>query len=413
LVEQEKKEDWRGLDDDGRAFLAQALGEGAPVAQARATSATGALTTQPSSLEEALESPAGSAAPLLELLEAAIQAGASDLHLSTGGVPHLRVNGALRPIAGAPVSDPHSLEVALHSILTHEQSTALRVSGDLDLGFSLPFNGTHRRFRASMFRQASGLAAAIRVVPALIPPIEQLGLPPVVKRFVRLSSGLVIVTGPTGSGKSTTLAAMVEEINSARAAHIVTIEDPVEYEYTSKASVIHQREVGIDTVSFANALRHALRQDPDVILIGELRDLETIRIALTAAETGHVVFATLHSVDASNAVNRLIDVFPPEQQAQIRSQLALSLEGCLSQRLLPGVNGGLVAATEVLVATTGVRNLIREGKAHQVPTMLETGGEVGMHTFDQSLASLVQQGLISIDTARAAATATFGNRLQP
>lgn len=374
--------DWNQLDDDGRAFLSAALSE-VETAAGHETPATGRLA---------------------ELLDAAVAARASDLHLSAGLAPHLRISGVLRPMAGAKALAPAELRDLLHAALTPEQRSVLTASGDLDAGLTLGSEGgVPRRFRASLFRQSGTLAAAIRIVPTEIPPLDALGLPPVITRFVELRSGLVLVTGSTGSGKSTTLAAMIEHVNRSRADHIVTVEDPIEYRYTPVLSVVTQREVGADTQSFATALRHALRQDPDVILIGELRDLETIRIALTAAETGHLVFATLHSSDTTSAINRVVDVFPSDQQAQIRSQLALSIEGCISQRLLPGLNGALVPATEVMVATSAVRNLIREDKVHQLRSVLETGGDVGMHTFDQSLATLVLGRRVDLTVARGAA----------
>jgi len=377
--------DWRTLDDDGRAFLAQALASHAPPPN---DTPPGEVTGQ-----------------LAELLRRAMAAGASDLHLSAGCRPHLRVRGVLRPMDSSPVLDAATVHELANGPLGPEQRRQLATTGDLDTSLTLGDGdgGAAQRFRANLFRQSGALAAAIRIVPGTIPSLESLGLPPRVSRFADLGSGLVLVTGPTGSGKSTTLAALIEQVNRSRPAHIVTIEDPVEYRYTPDRALIQQREVGSDTGSFATALRQALRQDPDVILIGELRDLETIRTALTAAETGHLVLATLHSADATSAVNRVIDVFPADQQAQIRSQLALSLEGCISQRLLPGPQGALAAVTEVLVATGAVRNLIREDKVHQLRSVLETGGEAGMHTFDQSLARLVRQRVLDPAVARGAA----------
>ena len=340
---------------------------------------------------------------LISLLDAAVNAEASDLHLSADLPPHLRVNGVLRPLAGAGSFTAAELASILDEVLTVEQRNELTTAGDLDCGFTVLGDDGPQRFRASVFRQSGTVAAAIRIVPSQIPTMDSLGLPPRVRGFVEQASGLVLVTGPTGSGKSTTLAAMIDEVNRSRVAHIVTVEDPIEYRYTPSLSVIQQREVGTDTASFAAALRRALRQDPDVILIGELRDLETIQIALTAAETGHLVLATLHSSDATSAVNRVIDVFPAAQQAQIRSQMALSVSGCVSQRLLPRPDGALVAATEVMVANSAVRSLIRESKVHQLRSVLETGGDLGMHTFDQSLASLVRSGRLDLTVARGAA----------
>ncbi|MDW3221148.1 MAG: PilT/PilU family type 4a pilus ATPase [Acidimicrobiales bacterium] len=370
-------EDWRTLDDDGRAFLADALaGTGEPT--------DGRLT---------------------ELLDAALAADASDLHLSAGTVPHVRVRGELRPLAGSTPLAAADLATMLNAPLSLDQRQLLSARGDLDTALDLSgTNPGNRRFRASIFRQSGSLAAAIRLVPDTIPALDDLGLPAAVRRFTALTSGLVLVTGPTGSGKSTTLASMIQEINQSTRSHIVTIEDPIEYRHVPLQSVIQQREVGGDTESYVAALRGALRQDPDVILIGELRDLDTIRVALTAAETGHVVFATLHSSDATSAVNRIIDVFPGDQQAQIRSQLALSLEGSISQRLVPSTSESLVPATEVMTATSAVRNLIRSDKVHQLPSILETGGDDGMHTFDQSLAGLVRRGAVDPLVARTVAS---------
>ncbi len=385
--------DWRTLDDDGRAFLARALASsGLPD--------DGHPSSSPDS------GPGEVRGWLAELLQTAVAAGASDLHLSAGCRPYLRRGGILRPLDGAPVLDAATVRDLVTGPLAVDQRHELAATGDLDTSLTLGGDRVGaQRFRANLFRQSGALAAAIRIVPSRIPSLESLGLPARIARFADLGSGLVLVTGPTGSGKSTTLAALIEQVNRSRPAHIVTIEDPVEYRYTPDQALIQQREVGSDTGSFATALRQALRQDPDVILIGELRDLETIRTALTAAETGHLVFATLHSADAPSAVNRVIDVFPADQQAQIRSQLALSLEGCVSQRLLPGrADGGpLTAVTEVLVATGAVRNLIREDKVHQLRSVLETGGEAGMHSFDQSLARLVRLRVLDVVVARGAA----------
>lgn len=370
-------EDWRSLDDDGRAFLAGALaGTGEPADER-----------------------------LAELLDAAVATGASDLHLSAGSVPYVRVRGDLRPLAGSAVLAAGDLTALLNAPLSIDQRQLLAARGDLDTALDRRGpNPGNRRFRASIFRQSGSLAAAIRLVPDVIPALDDLGLPAAVRRFTSLTSGLVLVTGPTGSGKSTTLASMIQEINQSTRSHIVTIEDPIEYRHAPLQSVIQQREVGRDTESYVTALQAALRQDPDVILIGELRDLDTIRVALTAAETGHVVYATLHSGDATSAVNRIIDVFPGHQQSQIRSQLALSLEGSISQRLVPSTSGTLVPATEVMAATSAVRNLIRSDKVHQLPSVLEMGGDDGMHTFDQSVAALVRRGAIDPLVARTIAS---------
>ncbi len=400
MVDSSLDDGWQTLDDDGRDFLAQALSE----------IDDGATDSPGRSAIEAV----GVDGRFAELLQLAVASGASDLHLSAGLAPHLRIDGALAPLDGHPPLSAADLASLIGAVLDPEQRRELDSTGDLDLGLTIAESGEPggggsggpdrtRRFRASVFRHSGALAAAVRVVPDSIPSLDSLGLPAVAAAMAKLPSGLVLVTGPTGSGKSTTLAAMVETVNRERAAHIVTIEDPIEYRYTSSRSIIQQREIGADTQSFAGALRRALRQDPDVILIGELRDLETIRIALTAAETGHLVFATLHSADTSSAVTRIIDVFPAEQQAQIRAQLALSLQGCISQRLLPSVEGGLLPATEVMVATAAVRSLIRDSKLHQLQSMLETGADVGMYSFDQSLASLVRHRRLALSVARGAA----------
>lgn len=365
-------EDWEGLDADGRAWLSAAL------------PAAGLADPGRPSPTERVE-PADHR--LTVLFELASSLGASDVHLAAGTQPHLRIRGDLRPVRDVGVVSGPELESFLLSLIGPAQRETLRDTGDLDAALHLVGDSGPLRIRASLFRQAGTLAAAFRLVPVTIPSLEELGLPPIVRRFADLDHGLVLVTGRTGSGKSTTLAAMIETINRSRPAHVVTVEDPIEYQYTPALSVIQQREVGIDTKSFSVALRHALRQDPDVILLGELRDLDTIRTALTAAETGHLVLATLHSGDASGAIHRIIDVFPADQQSQIRSQLALSLEGILSQSL-ERRGDRLVPVTEVMVATGAVRNLIRDDKVHQLRSVIETGVDDGMHTMEQSRAAV-------------------------
>ncbi len=388
-----QRDDWLGLDDESRAFLTATLGA---TELSHLPSAVAASDGAPdrSPLPEAV---AGVA--LGDLLAATVQSRASDLHLAAGQPPHVRIQGVLRPLAGIAPLSPLQIDAMLVSQLDLDQQQHLRTYGDLELALTA---GPHR-FRVAIFRQSSSLAAAMRLIPSTTPDLDQLGLPPAVRNFADHSSGLVLVTGRTGSGKSTTLAAAIEHINRTRSAHIITIEDPVEYRYTPKRSVIQQREVGADTVSFATALRHALRQDPDVILLGELRDLETISTALTAAETGHLVFATLHSSDATGSITRIVDAFPEGQQPQVRAQLALSIRGCLSQQLVPGVDGRLLLVSEVLVATSGIRAMIRDQKVHQLHAALETGGAEGMHTFDQSLAAAVRNGRITLDVARSVA----------
>ncbi|MCA1710632.1 MAG: type IV pilus twitching motility protein PilT [Actinobacteria bacterium] len=288
------------------------------------------------------------------------------------------------------------MEKLIRSVLTPEQAATFDREHELDFSFTWDENA---RFRANAFLQRGSMALALRVIPYEIPTFAQLGLPAVVNSFVNAPQGLVLVTGPTGSGKSTTLASMIDYINQSRACHILTIEDPIEYVHRHKRSAVNQREVGEDTDSFPRALRAALREDPDVLLVGEMRDLETIQIALTIAETGHLVFATLHTNDTAQAVDRIVDVFPGDRQDQIRLQLSNSLSGILHQRLLPRVGGGRVAAFEVLVANTPVRNLIREGKSRQLRNSITTGQKEGMQTLEASLTSLVKQGLVTYEDA--------------
>jgi len=336
---------------------------------------------------------------MVRLLTLAHQRGASDLHIKVGNHPIVRVNGRLARADDLPVLDTAAARALIESIMTEEQRATFRERLELDFAYSI---ARVSRFRVNVYQQRGSIGAAIRAIPMGVPDLETLGLPQVVKRLCALPRGLVLVTGPTGSGKSTTLAAMINHINQTRSEHIVTIEDPIEYLHRDQQSVINQREVGMDTLSFADALRHVLRQDPDVILIGEMRDLETISTAVTAAETGHLVFATLHTQSAPATVDRIIDVFPSHQQAQIRTQLAAVLEGVLSQTLAPRADGkGRVAAIEVMIATGAVRNLIREGKTHQIPTLILSGSRDGMQTLNQSLRALVDQRIITYDDAAA------------
>jgi twitching motility protein PilT len=331
-----------------------------------------------------------------ELLITTLELGASDLHITTGLPPVVRLHGELRTL-DYPKLLPKDTQELIYSIMTQEQRDVFERNWEYDFSYSIPGKG---RFRVNVYFQRGSVAAAFRSIPAKIPTIEELRLPPVVQEFAMKPRGFVLVTGPTGSGKSTTLAALINIINEMRSCHIITIEDPIEFLHPHKKSVINQREVGTDTHSFANALKYALRQDPDVILIGEMRDLETIQTALTAAETGHLVFATLHTVDAPQTIDRIIDVFPPHQQQQVRIQLAGCLQGIISQQLLPMADGkGRVVACEILVATAGIRNLIREGKTHQIYTAIQTGQKYGMQTLDMALADLVRRGWITYDTA--------------
>lgn len=331
------------------------------------------------------------------LLEEVVRSKASDLHIQVGLPPILRVDGALRPIPNQPVVDDQSAEQLIFSILDESQQQILIKDKEFDFSFSF---GDIMRFRVNAFHERGNLAAALRAIPNEIKTVAELGLPPIVSTFADLPSGLVLVTGPTGSGKSTTMASLVDKINSERADHIITIEDPIEFTHKSKKSVVAQREVHYDTYSFAAALRSTLREDPDVVLIGEMRDLETISSAITIAETGHLVLATLHTNSASQSVDRMIDVFPPHQQPQIRSQLSNILQAICSQRLVPAIGGGRVVAAEILVANSAVRNIIREGKTHQLDAVIQTGADQGMQTMDRTLVKLVQTGVITYDEAR-------------
>lgn len=331
------------------------------------------------------------------LLEEVVKKKASDLHLQVGLPPMIRVNGGLTPVSGANPLTDEDVETLVFAILDEDQKQILLKDKEFDFSFAF---GDLGRFRVNAFHERGNMAAALRLIPNEILTIEQLGLPPIVNKFAEYPRGLVLVTGPTGSGKSTTLAAMIHKINIERAEHIITIEDPIEYTHRSKRSVIVQREVHYDTYSFSAALRSALREDPDVVLIGEMRDLETIASAITIAETGHLVFATLHTNSAAQSIDRMIDVFPPHQQSQIRSQLSNILMAVCSQRLIPAIGGGRIAAAEILVATPAVRNIIREGKTHQLEAVIQTGGEFGMQSMDKTLVNLVHNGTISYDDAR-------------
>lgn len=334
------------------------------------------------------------------LLEEVVKKKASDLHLQVGLPPMLRVDGKILAVNGADILNDEAVETLIFAILDDDQKQILLKDKEFDFSFAF---GDLGRFRVNAFHERGNLAAALRLIPNEILTIEQLGLPPIVNKFAEYPRGLVLVTGPTGSGKSTTLAAMIHKINMERAEHIITIEDPIEYTHRSKRSVIVQREVHYDTFSFSAALRSALREDPDVVLIGEMRDLETIASAITIAETGHLVLATLHTNSASQSIDRMIDVFPPHQQPQIRSQLSNILMSVVSQRLLPTIGGGRIAAAEILIATPAVRNIIREGKTHQLEAVIQTGAEFGMQSMDKTLVQLVHNGTISYDDARSVA----------
>ncbi|MGB7981520.1 MAG: type IV pilus twitching motility protein PilT, partial [Candidatus Nanopelagicales bacterium] len=334
---------------------------------------------------------------LAEALITMVEMRGSDLHLSAGAPPTVRVDGHLRPIPEATPLTPEVIQRVMYAICTQQQRERFEELLELDFSYALK---DVARFRVNMYKQRDALGGAFRVIPYEIKSIEQLGMPPAMANFAALPRGFVLVTGPTGSGKSTTLAALVDQANRTRAEHIMTVEDPIEFLHAHKGCLVNQREVGQDTYSFTNALKHVLRQDPDIILVGEMRDLETIQVALTAAETGHLVFATLHTQDAAQTIDRVIDVFPPTQQQQIRQQLAGTLQAIVCQTLCRTVDGrGRVAATEVLVATPAIRNLIREGKTHQIYSALQAGATHGMHTLDQDLAGLVKAGRISYDVA--------------
>jgi twitching motility protein PilT len=338
------------------------------------------------------------AQPRIEvLLEEVIKKKASDLHLQVGLPPMLRIDGALHPVTGSePITD-EVIESLIFSILDEDQKQILLKDKEFDFSFAF---GDLGRFRVNAFHERGNLAAALRLISTEIMTVEQLGLPPIVNKFAEYPRGLVLVTGPTGSGKSTSLAAMINKINNEQSRHIITIEDPIEYTHRSKKSVIVQREVHYDTYSFSAAMRSALRQDPDVVLLGEMRDLETIAAAITTAETGHLVFATLHTNSAAQSIDRMIDVFPPHQQPQIRAQLSNILMAICSQRLIPAIGGGRIAAAEVLIATPAVRNIIREGKTHQLEAVIQTGAEFGMQSMDKTLASLVHNGTVTYEEAR-------------
>jgi len=332
-----------------------------------------------------------------DLLDLVIQWGGSDLHLASGSPPVIRVNGDLRPVTELPIFNGSQIRQMVFSILTQKQREKFENELELDTSYALPGRG---RFRVNVFVQRDSVGCVMRAIPYDIVDFERLGIAPAVQGWAHLPRGLVLVTGPTGSGKSTTLASLIDIVNRERSVHIMTVEDPIEFLHQHKRSLINQREVGEDTHSFAAALKHVLRQDPDVILVGEMRDLETISTALTAAETGHLVFATLHTQDAPQSIDRVIDVFPAHQQQQVRVQLASALQGICTQQLLPTVDGqGRAVACEVMVATPAIRNLIREGKTHQIYSMLQAGGRYGMVTMDMSLAQLVRARSISVETA--------------
>src|SRR3954466_14303486 len=335
--------------------------------------------------------------PIPELLGKLLEMNGSDLHLTAGTPPTVRVHGELERLQDYPALTPRALQGMIYAILPQKMRERFEQELELDMSYSLPGRA---RFRVNVYMQRDAVGAVFRVIPFEIKGLDELGLPPVCADLARFPRGFVVVTGPTGSGKSTTLAGMVDVVNTERAGHIMTVEDPIEFLHKHKTCVVNQREIGADTHSFASALKHVLRQDPDVILVGEMRDLETISTAITAAETGHLVFGTLHTQDAPQTIDRVIDVFPPHQQHQIRAQLANALQGIITQTLIPTYDGkDRVVACEVLIPTPGVRNLIREGKNHQIYSAMQTGGKFGMQTMDAALVELVRTSDISREDA--------------
>lgn len=335
---------------------------------------------------------------MAEILLGAVQNKASDIHLTVNTYPLYRINGEmqlagkLNPIFNSKLN-PADTEDLMKQITSREQQETLEEKGEIDFSHELP---EVARFRVNVFKQQGNVALVLRIIPSKVLTIEELDLPPVVKELSQKKNGLILVTGPTGSGKSTTLAAMIDYINKEKKEHIITLEDPIEFVHQHQSSIVNQREIHHDTESFANGLRAAMRQDPDVILVGEMRDLETISIAITAAETGHLVFGTLHTTSAASTVDRIIDVFPPHQQQQIRVQLGSTIQGIIAQQLIPRVDKpGRVAAMEILVATPAIRNLIREGKTHQINSSIQTGAKFGMQSLDGCLRTLVQKRIIS------------------
>ncbi len=331
-----------------------------------------------------------------ELLKKCEEENASDLHITVGMPPVLRVNGSLIPVCDIKLTPDDTTKYA-KEILGDKLYSEYNEKGEIDTSYSEKGVG---RFRVNVFKQRGSDALALRVVPLQVPTLEKLNMPSIIKDLTEKTRGLILVTGPTGSGKSTTLAAMINEINNSRKCHVMTLEDPIEYLHKHKKSIINQREIGEDTKSYKNALKSALREDPDVIFIGEMRDLDTISIAITAAETGHLVLSTLHTLGASKTINRIVDVFPPHQQQQIKVQLAAVLEGVVSQQLIKKSDGkGRVCALEIMTVNSAIRNLIREGKTHQIDSVVQTSSKVGMKTMDMSLVELCKKGDISIEEA--------------
>ena len=386
------------LDDGTMAVIGQATGWRArPCLATRADVAAALTATYGPSACPTGATLAGGAEPaqlhVNQILVRVVEARGSDLHLTAGRPPMVRIDGDLLPMEGFDVMSPSTVRDLIYEILPQKLRERFETNLELDTSHVVPTVG---RFRLNVFQQRDAVGAVFRSIPFEILSLEQLGMPRSVRQFADLPRGLVLVTGPTGSGKSTTLAALIDIINSTKPLHIMSVEDPIEYLHHHKTAVVNQREVGEDTKSFSEALKHVLRQDPDVILVGELRDLETIQTALTAAETGHLVFATLHTQDAPQSIDRMIDVFPAHQQQQVRTQLATTIQGIVTQQLLSRASGpGRVAACEILVATPAVRNLVREGKSHQIYNAMQAGAKFGMQSMDQALADLVKGGIIT------------------
>jgi len=372
-------------------------GSAAPAAKAPAKTPQELDPAAASVLGPRLRSEEDSELDLDQLLRTLVERGGSDLHLTVGIPPAIRINGELAQLPEFPRVAGDELQKLLYGIMTQKQREVFENELELDMSYAIP---NLARFRVNIFQQRDSMGSVMRVIPFEILPLEDLGIPEQVSNFAYLPRGFVLVTGPTGSGKSTTLASLIDLANRNRAAHIMTVEDPIEFLHRHKRSVVNQREVGTDTHGFATALKHVLRQDPDIILVGEMRDLETIQIALTAAETGHLVFGTLHTQDAPQSIDRIIDVFPPHQQEQIRVMLAGALKGVVCQTLIKTADGkSRTAATEIMVTTSGIKNLIREGKTHQIYSAIQAGAKDGMVAMDQSLALLVKAGKITYDAA--------------
>jgi twitching motility protein PilT len=334
---------------------------------------------------------------IFDMLQLLIDEQGSDLHIVAGAPPTLRISGQLTPISEISSLTPEQTQILIEPLLTAEQKEYIDLHKEFDFGYQFQDQG---RFRINVYHAMGAMAAALRLIPPNIRSISELMLPDIFHSFVEYKQGLVLVTGPTGEGKSTTLAAVIEEINQQRAEHILTIEDPIEFVFKSKRSVVSQREINHDTQEWSMALRSAMREDPDVVLVGEIRDYETIASAVTIAETGHLVFTTLHTNTAAQTIDRMVDVFPAHQQSQIRHQLASSIKAVVSQRLIPSIQGGVVAAAEVMVANSAIRNLIRESKTHQIDNVIQTSGAQGMMLMESSLIDRVKQGLISREKAR-------------